>query len=120
VNGETAPINVLIGLEVDVPAVHRSRRGDHVTSVWVVDAVVVVDDANVVNCPIVGVIVPGPVVLVDSRDDVASVRINRLLFNKGWVVDTDTHCSSSLFPHILGGEPKVSRVHSFRGLVLEA
>jgi hypothetical protein len=25
-----------------------------------------------------------------------------------------------LFPHILGGEPKVSRVHSFRGLVLEA
>ena len=97
VNGETAPINVHVGFEVDVPAFHRGRRGNHVTSVGIVDAIVVVDNANVVNCPIVGVIGP-------------------LLFTVNDTQDTDS--SSSLFPHILRGETKVSSVHSFRGLVL--
>jgi hypothetical protein len=80
--------------------------------VRVIDTIVVVDDANLINTPLVGVHrQPRPVVFVDGRDDLTCVWVNLLVFNEDGIVDTKTDGSSSLFPVILGWETKVVSDH---------
>jgi len=98
VNGETAPVNVFVGFKVDMPAVHRGRRGDYFASVGVIDTIAVIDGTNFITCPLVGVAIP--------------LFLKIRLFLSAYVNDIkDSNCLSGLFPHLLRGETKVSSSH---------